>query len=61
MPSLTAKELTALEDTLGSEQNLVKKFQALASLCNDTKIRAELEDMAQVHQKHVNALVQFLQ
>ncbi|MCL2841943.1 MAG: hypothetical protein FWE28_00555 [Oscillospiraceae bacterium] len=61
MPSLTAKELTALEDTLGSEQNLVKKFQALASLCNDTKIRAELEGMAQVHQKHVNALAQFLQ
>jgi len=61
MPNLTAKELTALEDTLGSEQNLVKKFQALASLCNDTKIQQELESMAQVHQKHVNALVQFLQ
>jgi len=61
MPSLTSKELTALEDTLGGEQNLVKKFQALASLCNDSKIKQELEGMAQVHQQHVNALAKFLQ
>jgi len=61
MPSLTCKELTALEDTLGSEQNLVKKFEALASLCNDSKIRQDLEGMAQMHQQHVNQLVKFLQ
>ena len=61
MASLTSKELTALEDTLGAEQNLVKKFQALASLCNDTKIQQELNGMAQVHQQHVNALARFLQ
>ena len=61
MASLTAKELTALEDTLGSEQNLVKKFQALASLCTDTKIQQELEGMAQMRQQHVNALANFLQ
>jgi len=61
MPSLTSKELTAIEDTLGSEQNLVKKFQALASLCNDSKIQQELEGMAQMHQQHVNQLAKFLQ
>lgn len=61
MPSLTSKELTALEDTLGAEQNLVKKFQALACLCNDSKIQQELEGMAQVHQQHVNSLARFLQ
>ena len=61
MASLTAKELTALEDTLGSEQNLVKKFQALASLCKDSRIQQELEGMAEVHQQHVNTLAKFLQ
>jgi len=61
MPSLTCKELTALEDTLGSEQNLVKKYQALASLCNDEKIRRDLEGMAGKHQQHVNTLITFLQ
>ena len=61
MPSLTSKELTALEDTLGSEQNLVKKYQALACLCNDDAIRQDLERMAAKHQQHVNALIPFLQ
>ena len=61
MASLTCKELTALEDTLGSEQNLVKKFQALASLCTDEKIRQDLEGMASMHQQHVNTLITFLQ
>ena len=61
MASLTSKELTALEDTLGSEQNLVKKYQALASLCNDPKIQADLESMAKMHQQHVNSLAKFLQ
>ncbi|MCL2569104.1 MAG: spore coat protein [Oscillospiraceae bacterium] len=61
MASLTSKELTALEDTLGSEQNLVKKYQALASLCTDTKIQKDLESMAQTHQQHVNSLAKFLQ
>jgi len=61
MASLTCKELTALEDTLGSEQNLVKKYQALASLCSDSKIQKDLESMAQMHQQHANTLAKFLQ
>ena len=61
MASLTSKELTALEDTLGSEQGLVKKYQALACLCNDDRIRQDLEGMAQRHQQHVNTLAKFLQ
>ena len=61
MSNLTSKELTALEDQLGSEQNLVKKYQAMACLCNDGKIRQDLESMATKHQQHVNALIRFLQ
>jgi len=61
MPSLTCKELTALEETLGDEQHLVKKYQALACLCNDEKIRQDLESIAQRHQQHANTLLTFLQ
>jgi len=61
MANLTTKELTALEDQLGSEQTLVKKYQAMASLCNDTKIQQDLESMAAKHQQHVNTLLSFLQ
>ena len=61
MANLTTKELTALEDQLGSEQTLVKKYQAMACLCNDTKIQRDLEDMAAKHQQHVNTLISFLQ
>jgi len=61
MPNLTCKELTALDETLGSEQNLVKKYKAMASLCNDPKIRQDLENMANMHQQHANQLATFLQ
>lgn len=61
MPNLTTKELSALEDTLGSEQNLVKKYQAMASMCTDQKIRADLESAAQKHQQHADTLATFLQ
>jgi len=61
MPNLTCKELTALEETLGGEQNLVKKFKAMASLCNDEQIKQDLENMAQKHQQHANQLITFLQ
>ena len=61
MANLTSKELTALEDQLGSEENLVKKYKAMACLCDDDKIRRDLESMATKHQQHVNTLVTFLQ
>ena len=61
MANLTSKELTALEDQLGSEQNLVKKYQAMACLCDDENIRRDLESMAKKHQQHVNTLITFLQ
>ena len=61
MPNLTCKELQALEDTLGDEQTLVKKFQAMACLCNDEKIKQDLEAIAGRHQQHANQLITFLQ
>jgi len=61
MSNLTSKELTAIEDQAGQEQSLVKKYQAMACLCNDEKIVQDLNNMAQKHQQHYNTLLSFLQ
>ena len=61
MANLTSKELTALEDQINYEQTLVKKYQAMASLCTDTKIQQDLNNFASKHRAHYNTLVSFLQ
>jgi ferritin len=61
MANLTSKELTALEDQINYEQNLVKKYQAMANLCSDTKIQQDLNNFASKHRAHYNTLVSFLQ
>jgi hypothetical protein len=59
--NLTSKELSALEDQLSCEQTLIKKYQAMACLCNDMQIQQELNSFAQKHQQHYNTLMTFLQ
>ncbi len=61
MANLTAKELSALEDQISTEENLVKKYEAMACLCNDTKIQQDLNNFANKHRAHYNTLVSFLQ
>ena len=61
MANLTSKELGALEDQIGQEETLVKMYEAMASLCNDTKIQNELNSFANRHRQHYNTLVTFLQ
>ena len=61
MANLTAKELMALEDTIGSEQTMVKKAQAMASMCCDPQIQQSLNNFAQKHQQHADTLMSFLQ
>ena len=61
MANLTAKELTALEDQIGYEGTLVKKYEAMASLCSDAKIKQDFTDFANKHRAHYNTLVSFLQ
>ena len=60
MANLTSKELSALEDQLGSEETLVKKYEAMACLCTDAAIAQELQTIAGKHRAHFNALVRFL-
>ncbi len=61
MANLSAKELTALEDQLGSEQTLIKQYRAMACLCNDMNIQQEFNNIAERHQQHYNTLMTFLQ
>jgi hypothetical protein len=61
MANITSKELTALEDQINYEQVLVKKYRAMACLCNDSKIKTDLEGIASKHQQHADKLMTFLQ
>lgn len=61
MANLTAKELSALEDQIGFEQTMIKKYQAMACLCSDAKLQQDLNDMSSKHQQHYNTLITFLQ
>ena len=61
MATLTSKELTALEDQIGCEATLVKKYEAMACLCADTRIQQKFNDFANKHRAHYNTLVSFLQ
>lgn len=61
MANLTAKELTALEDQIGYEGTLVKKYEAMACLCNDAAIQQDFNGFAGKHRAHYNTLVSFLQ
>ena len=60
MANLTTKELTALEDQIGVEKMLVKKYRAMADLCTDTKLQQCLNNFAQKHQQHSDMLMTFL-
>ena len=60
MPSLTTKELTALEDQLGYEQVLVKKYRTMAGTCTDPAIKSKLESITAKHQQHMDTLIGYL-
>ena len=60
MANLTTKELTALEDQLGYEQVLIKKYNTMAAQCTDTTISSRLQAIAGRHQQHYDKLVGFL-
>jgi hypothetical protein len=61
MANLTSKELTALDDQITQEQVLVKKYKAMACLCNDNQIKSNLDCIADKHQQHYDTLMTFLQ
>jgi len=60
MASLTSKELTAIEDQLTMEQNIVSKFRMYAQMATDSDIKNKCECMADKHQQHYNTLASLL-
>ena len=58
--TLTTKELAALEDQLGYEQVLIKKYRTMANTCSDSQIKSRLENIANRHQSHYDSLFNYL-
>ena len=60
MSNLTSKELAALEDQLGAEQTLIKKYTMYAQLTSEPQIKTQCENNAAKHQNHFNRLISYL-
>ena len=60
MANLTSKELSSVEDQLGAELLLVKKYKSYASLTSDPQIKTQYEQIAGKHQNHFDRLMGFL-
>ena len=60
MANLTSKELTAIEDQLGIEQNLIKKYNMYAQTSTDVALKTKCEQIATKHQGHFNTLMNHL-
>lgn len=56
MNQLSEKELSAINELLGEEELLVKKFKMLAQHTEDQSIKNEFERIADKHQGHFNML-----
>lgn len=57
MTNLTAKELSAIKDQLGVEENLIKKYKMYAQNTQDMVLKQKCEDIACKHQNHFNTLM----
>ena len=61
MASLTSKELTALEDQLSMEQNIISKYKMYSQTAVDSAIKDKCDCIANKHQQHYNNLIAQLQ
>ena len=61
MASLTSKELTALEDQLASEHNIISKYKMYSHSAVESEIRDKCNCIASKHQKHYDILAAQLQ
>jgi len=60
MANLSAKELSAIQDHLGVEQNLIKKYNMFAQSSADQCIKTKFEQIATRHQQHYDTLLSHL-
>lgn len=57
MSGLSNKELTAIEEQLGQEEILVKKYKLYAQMTTDPQLRTKCEQIASKHQTHYTKLL----
>lgn len=57
MANLTSKELSAIEDQLGIEQTMIKKYQMYSQTCSDPQLKQKCSQIASQHQTHYNRLM----
>lgn len=60
MPNITSKELSAIEDQLGYEQLLIKKYKNYASMCQDAQLKTTCEQLAAQHKNHYDTIMNYL-
>lgn len=60
MVNISSKELTAISDQLGVEQNLIKKYKMYAQASSDPQIKGKCSDIANKHQSHYDKLLSHL-
>ena len=56
MANLTSKELTAIEEQLGSEERIIKEYQVCAHNATDSSFQTLCREMATKHQQHYDTL-----
>ena len=57
MASITSKELTALEDQLTTEQNIISKYKMYSQTAADSVIKDKCDCIANKHQRHYDTLI----
>jgi len=56
MQNMSEKELTAVQEQLEQEQNLVKKYKLYAQQTTDSQLKTKCEHIATQHQRHFDTL-----
>ena len=57
---LTKKELSALEDQMGTEQVLISKYHTYADSCTDPALKQKCKQISDRHQQHYDMLMGLL-
>ncbi|WP_330371298.1 hypothetical protein [Alkaliphilus transvaalensis] len=57
---LDSNNLKILEDQLGYESLMNKKFSTYANYCTDTQLKNLCQEAAQKHKQHYNELLNYL-